>query len=43
MDHELSPIGKLDKLPLLGMFVTTHFKRRKDKNIRYAQPSIMQH
>jgi hypothetical protein len=28
MDHELAPTGKL---PRLGKFVTTYFKRRKDK------------
>jgi hypothetical protein len=28
MDHELTPIGKL---PRSGKFVTTYFKRRKDK------------
>jgi hypothetical protein len=33
MDHKLSPMGKSDKPPPLDMFVTTHFKRRKDKNI----------
>jgi hypothetical protein len=27
--------------PSSSMFVTTHFKRRKDKDIRYVQPSIM--
>jgi hypothetical protein len=37
-----SLIGTSDKSPL-GMFVTTHLKRRKDKDIRYVQPSIMQH
>jgi hypothetical protein len=38
--YELLPTGKSDKPPPSGMFVTTHFKRRKD---RYVQPSIMQH
>jgi len=41
MDYELSPIGKSDKPPS-GMFVTNHFNKKKE-NIRYIQPSIMQH
>jgi hypothetical protein len=43
MDHELSPTGKSDKPPPLGVFVTTYFKRKKNKDIRYVQPSIMQY
>jgi hypothetical protein len=41
MDHKLSSIGKLDKPPL-GMFITNYFNKKKE-NIRYIQPSIMQH
>ena len=33
--------GKSNK-PLLGMFVTNHFNKIKEKT-RYIQPSIMQH
>ena len=41
MDYELSLIGKSDKPPS-GMLVTNHFNKKKE-NIRYIQPSIMQH
>ena len=40
-NYELSPIGKSDKPPS-GMLVINHFNKKKE-NIRYIQPSIMQH
>jgi hypothetical protein len=36
-----SLVGTSDKFPS-GMFVTNHFNKKKE-NIRYIQPSIMQH
>ena len=41
MDYKLSSIGKSDKPPL-GMIITNHFNKKKE-NIRYIQPSIMEH